>query len=211
MYYIFLFKSLILFFINLIFFVLISQVSNLIKIKLRKLNLIIIIFFIFPILLSVIGLSFSLTDVETLFTFLIINFAFVIIYPGLDYENIPSLKILSIIKKYEEKYKKPCPKVTIKNKLKPNLIILKRITELKKDKFLNKNSIKLNLIGKIFVIFFLIIRTIYKDNGAYIKNTYMCDYNSNNSYKIYFQKYFISKNYNKFDFNYRTIYFFAFD
>ena len=166
MYYIFLFKSLILFFINLIFFVLISQVSNLIKIKLRKLNLIIIIFFIFPILLSVIGLSFSLTDVETLFTFLIINFAFVIIYPGLDYENIPSLKILSIIKKYEEKYKKPCPKVTIKNKLKPNLIILKRITELKKDKFLNKNSIKLNLIGKIFVIFFLIIRTIYNVKGS---------------------------------------------
>ncbi len=166
MYYIFLFKSLILFFINLIFFVLISQVSNLIKIKLRKLNLIIIIFFIFPILLSVIGLSFSLTDVETLFTFLIINFAFVIIYPGLDYENIPSLKILSIIKKYEEKYKKPCPKITIKNKLKPNLIILKRITELKKDKFLNKNSIKLNLIGKIFVIFFLIIRTIYNVKGS---------------------------------------------
>lgn len=166
MYYIFLFKSLILFFINLIFFVLISQVSNLIKIKLRKLNLIIIIFFIFPILLSVIGLSFSLTDVETLFTFLIINFAFVIIYPGLDYENIPSLKILSIIKKYEEKYKKPCPKVTIKKKLKPNLIILKRITELKKDKFLNKNSIKLNLIGKIFVIFFSIIRTIFNVKGS---------------------------------------------
>lgn len=166
MYYIFLFKSLILFFINLIFFVLISQVSNLIKIKLRKLNLIIIIFFIFPILLSVIGLSFSLTDVETLFTFLIINFAFVIIYPGLDYENIPSLKILSIIKKYEEKYKKPCPEVTIKKKLKPNLIILKRITELKKDKFLNKNSIKLNLIGKIFVIFFSIIRTIFNVKGS---------------------------------------------
>ena len=161
MYYIFLFQSLILFFINLIIFVLISQVSNLIKIELRKLNLIIIIFFIFPILLSAICLSFSLIDVETLFTYLIINFAFVIIYPGLDYENIPSLKILSIIKKYEEKFKKPCPKVTIKNKLKPNLIILKRISELKKDKFLNKNSIKLNLIGKIFVIFFSIIRTIF--------------------------------------------------
>ena len=166
MYYIFLFQSLILFFINLIFFVLISQVSNLIKIKLRKLNLIIIIFFIFPILLSAICLSFSLTDAETLFTFLIINFAFVIIYPGLDYENIPSLKILSIIKKYEEKFKKPCPKVTIKNKLKPNLIILKRISELKKDKFLNKNSIKLNLIGKIFVIFFSIIRTIFNVKGS---------------------------------------------
>ena len=166
MYYIFLFQSLILFFINLIFFVLISQVSNLIKIKLRKLNLIIIIFFIFPILLSAICLSFSLTDVETLFTFLIINFAFVIIYPGLDYENIPSLKILSIIKKYEEKFKKPCPKVTIKNKLKPNLIILKRISELKKDKFLNKNSIKLNPIGKIFVIFFSIIRTIFNVKGS---------------------------------------------
>ena len=52
---------------------------------------------------------------------------------------------------------------------------------------------------------------VAKDNGTYIKNTYMCDYNSNNSYKIYFQKYFISKNYNKFDFNYRTINFFAFD
>ena len=166
MYYIFLFQSLILFFINLIFFILISQVSNLIKIKLRKLNLIIIIFFIFPILLSAICLSFSLTDVETLFTFLIINFAFVIIYPGLDYENIPSLKILSIIKKYEEKFKKPCPKVTIKNKLKPNLIILKRISELKKDKFLNKNSIKLNPIGKIFVIFFSIIRTIFNVKGS---------------------------------------------
>ena len=166
MYYIFLFQSLLLFFINLIFFVLISQVSNLIKIKLRKLNLIIIIFLIFPSLLSAICLSLSLTDVETLFTYLIINFAFVIIYPGLDYENIPSLKILSIVKKYEEKFKKPCPKIIIKKKLKPELIILKRISELKKDKFLNKKAIKLNLIGKIFVIFFLVIRTVYNVKGS---------------------------------------------
>ena len=166
MYYIFLFQSLLLFFINLIFFVLISQVSNLIKIKLRKLNLIIIIFLIVPFLLSAICLSLSLTDVETLFTYLNINFAFIIIYPGLDYENIPSLKILSIIKKYEEKFKKPCPKITIKKNLKPKLIILKRIGELKKDKFLNKKAIKLNLIGKIFVIFFLVIRTVYNLKGS---------------------------------------------
>tara|TARA_Y100000389_G_scaffold197944_1_gene233530 strand:- start:9171 stop:9677 length:507 start_codon:yes stop_codon:yes gene_type:complete len=166
MYYIFLFQSLLLFFINLIFFVLISQVSNLIKIKLRKLNLIIIIFLIFPFLLSAICLSLSLTDVETLFTYLNINLAFIIIYPGLDYENIPSLKILSIIKKYEEKFKKPCPKIIIKKNLKPELIILKRISELKKDKFLNKKAIKLNLIGKFFVIFFSVIRTVYNVKGS---------------------------------------------
>lgn len=166
MYYTFLFQSLLLFFINLTFFVLISQVANLLKIKLRKLNLIIIIFFIFPILFSAIFLFLNLIDVETLFTYIIINFSFVIIYPGLDYENIPSLKILNIIKKYEGKFKKPCPKVIIKKKLRPDLIILKRISELKKDKFLNKKAFKLNFIGKIFVIFFSVIRTVYNVKGS---------------------------------------------
>lgn len=166
MYYIFLIESLLLFLTNLVIFVFISQIFNFIKIKIRKLNLIIIIFFVFPILLFSISTILNLIKLETLFTYIVVNLAFVIIYPGLDHENIPSLKILSIVKKYEEKNNKPCPVETIKKELKPELIILKRINELKKDKFLKKNSFKLNLVGKVFVFIFSIIRMIYNVKGG---------------------------------------------
>ena len=123
----------------------------------------IVIFFILPIILSLIGLFLSLIQIEILFSYLIINLTFMIIYPGLDYDNIPSLKILMIIKNYQKDFKRPCSKNLINIKLSPKKIISKRINELKKDKFLKKNSkhFKLNFLGELFVLFFSLIRIIY--------------------------------------------------
>ena len=163
MYYSFLIKSLILFFSNIVFFLIVSKFFNSKKIKYSRLNLMIFIFFGLPIILSLIGLFLSLIQIEVLFSYLIINLTFMIIYPGLDYDNIPSLKILMIIKNYEKIHKKPCSKNLINTKLNPKKIILKRINELKKDKFLKKNSkqLKLNFLGELFVLFFSLIRSVY--------------------------------------------------
>ena len=79
-----------------------------------------------------------------------------------------SLKILTIIKNFENKYKKPCPKILIRKDLEPNKIFLKRIRELRKDKFISqkKNNLSLNLIGKVFASFFSIVRIIYDIKGG---------------------------------------------
>ena len=116
------------------------------KIRFSKLNLIILLFLFLPICISFFSLALNLFEIEVLFTYLIINFTFIIIYPGLDYNNIPSLKILTIIKNFENKYKKPCPKILIRKNLEPNKIYLKRIRELRKDKFVSqkKNNLSLN-------------------------------------------------------------------
>ena len=163
MYYFFLVKSLFLFFINIFFFIILSQTLFFLKIRFSKLNLIVLLFLFLPICISFFSLALNLFEIEVLFTYLIINFTFIIIYPGLDYNNIPSLKILTIIKNFENKYKKPCPKILIRKNLEPNKIFLKRIRELRKDKFVSqkKNNLKLKLVGRIFAFFFSIVRIIY--------------------------------------------------
>lgn len=168
MYYFFLVKSLFLFFINIFFLIILSQTLFFLKVRFSKLNLIILLFLFIPICISLFSLAINLFEIEVLFTYLVINFTFIIIYPGLDYNNIPSLKILAIIKNFENKYKKPCPKILIRKDLEPNKIFLKRIGELRKDKFVSqkKNNLSLNLIGKIFASFFSIVRIIYNIKGG---------------------------------------------
>ena len=100
MYYFFLAKSLFLFFINIFFLIILSQTLFFLKVRFSKLNLIILLFLFIPICISLFSLAINLFEIEVLFTYLVINFTFIIIYPGLDYNNIPSLKILVIIKNF---------------------------------------------------------------------------------------------------------------
>ena len=140
MYYFFLFESLFLFFINIFFLIILSQTLFFLKVKFSKLILIILLFLIIPFCISLFSLLLNLFEIEVLFTYLIINFTFIIIYPGLDYNNIPSLKILTIIRNYENKNNKPCPKKLIRKDLEPNKIFLKRIRELRSDKFISQKK-----------------------------------------------------------------------
>ena len=152
--------SFLIFFTKLLFHVLLNKVFIF---KFNNLGFILFYYGFVPFLVFLINLRLHILEYETIFLYANLSFVFVISYPALEANNIPSLNIIYII--YLAKKKKlKCNYNRIKSSLKPNKIINNRIEKLDTDRFVifKKNQIHLSLFGILFAKFFLIVRILFK-------------------------------------------------
>lgn len=152
--------SFLIFFIKLLFHVLLNRIFYF---KFNNLGFILFYYGFVPFLIFLINLRLHILEYETIFLYANLSFVFIISYPALEINNIPSLNIVYIIYVAKKKNLK-CNYNKIKSSLKPNKIINKRIESLNKDRFIiyKKNQIYLSLFGVLFAKFFSILRILFK-------------------------------------------------